>query len=168
MEYRLLWGFYFQSQLIIFSTESSQVNYASERCYGGCPSGRETLTKIYIYDVSDREEPELEHEISVTGNYISSRMIKDYVYVITNQHVYGNDIVLPVVIEDEVTEVIEPPEIAYSDIKDNSFQYTIILGIDIDNGETTQETMLNGYSSNIYVSQDNIRSEEHTSELQSH
>ncbi|GBE20578.1 beta propeller domain protein [archaeon BMS3Abin17] len=143
-------------KLIIFSTESSQVNYASERCYGGCPSGRETLTKIYIYDVSDREEPELEHEISVTGNYISSRMIKDYVYVITNQHVYGNDIVLPVVIEDEVTEVIEPPEIAYSDIKDNSFQYTIILGIDIDNGETTQETMLNGYSSNIYVSQDNI------------
>ncbi len=151
-------------KLIVFS--SGQVQTGEERCYDDYYDGKgvvercypitEPVTSVYIYDVSDREEPELEDKISVSGNYINSRMIKDYVYVISNKYI--NDYVgLPIVYENGDEKQIQPTEIAYDpDIKDQSFQYVIISAINVKTGESNQETVLSGYTSQIYVSQENI------------
>ena len=43
-----------------------------------------TKTSVRVYDVTDREHPVLEREVSVDGYYVSSRMIGDYVYLIAS------------------------------------------------------------------------------------
>jgi len=146
-------------KLIIFSDVSRHlIYYEDERCLStiNCNINQnEQLTNIDVYDISDRENPELEHEYRMSGDYFSSRMIGDYVYVIANQYVYDN-IVYPVIYEDGYEKVIEAEDISYSDIRDYNFRFTNILGIDIDNGKINSETTLTGYTSNIYVSQENI------------
>ena len=49
--------------------------------YESC-SYNEAKTCISIYNISDRANPSLRSEIAVDGQYFSSRMIGDYVYVI--------------------------------------------------------------------------------------
>ncbi len=146
-------------KLIVFSNEYSYVPYLEMECaMVGCvipPQYQESRTNVYIYDIKDKSNPELENEISVTGNYFSSRMIGDYVYVIANQYV-GEDVVLPSVVRDGEVEVIEPKDIYYTDIKDYGFQYTIVLAVDINNGDTNEKAVLTGRTQNIYVSQNNI------------
>ncbi len=145
-------------KLVTFSTDYVLHTFDTSRCGNlqkCAPNYNEPLTKINIYDISDRELPKLEKEISVSGSYLDSRMIGDYVYVIANQYIY-DDIVYPALYEDGVEKVIQAEDISYSDIKDYSYQFTTILGIDIDDGEISSETTLTGATSNIYVSQDNI------------
>jgi len=147
-----------EDKLIIFSRVYDKAIYNEKaRCMAiGCViPQQESKTNIYVYDISDRETPELEETISVSGNYHDSRMIGDYVYVINNQYIYEEG-VLPVVSRNNNVDVIEADEIYYSDIKDTSFQYTIILAININTGETSEKTLLTGRAQNIFVSQDNI------------
>lgn len=146
-------------RLIIFSQEYGPVLYDEEvRCMAiGCViPQKEQVTNVHIYDIGDREEPELEDKISASGNYLNSRMIGDYVYLINNQYIYGEEPVYPVIMRQGKTDVIEADEIYYAPIKDTSFQYTIILSIDIDTGEVSEKTLLTGRTQTIFVSQDNI------------
>ena len=146
-------------KLVIFTREYSEIAYPDVRCIGVvdfCPQYQESRTSIYIYDVSDKENPELKNKVSVSGNYLNSRMIGDYVYVIANQYIY-DDIILPMVLENTEVNVVKPEEISYyPGIRDYNFQFTIILGINIENGEATQEVLLTGNSYNIFVSENNI------------
>ena len=147
-------------KLIVFSNDYSYV-YGLEENYPDClgcvlpPSYQEQKSLIYIYDISDKEYPELEDEISMTGSYFDSRMIGNYVYVISNQYV-GSDIVLPAITKNGETEFIEPTEIQYQDVEDYSFQYTLILAIDIRDASTSEEVILTGSTQNMYVSEKNI------------
>ncbi|MHA1955108.1 MAG: beta-propeller domain-containing protein [Candidatus Heimdallarchaeaceae archaeon] len=147
------------NKLIAFSNDYSVVPYAEAKCaHLGCiipPYYEESRTTVYIYDIRDKSDPELENEISVTGNYFSSRMIGDKVYVIANQYVW-DDIVLPSVVEDGELDIIEPTDVYYTDIRDYGYQFTIVLAVDVDNGNTNEKAILTGRTHNIYVSQDNI------------
>jgi inhibitor of cysteine peptidase len=147
-----------EDKLIVFANEYSYVPYARVACYGCVMPPyeyKEPRTFVHVYDIKDREEPELDSEFSVTGNYYSSRMIGDYVYVITNQYIQ-EDVVLPSVYEDGDVRVIEPTDIYYTDIKDYGFQYTIVLALDVDTGETSEKAVITGRTQNMYVSQKNI------------
>jgi inhibitor of cysteine peptidase len=146
------------NQLIVFANEYTYVPYARVACYGCIMppiSYKEPRTFVNVYDIKDRSDPELENEFSVTGNYFSSRMIGDYVYVVTNQYIY-EDVVLPSIEEGEDVRVIEPTDIYYTNIKDYGFQYTIILALDVNTGETSEKAIITGSSQNMYVSQKNI------------
>ncbi len=147
-----------EDKLIVFATEYTYVPYSRIACYGCIMPPieyREPRTFVHVYDIKDRTDPELDSEFSVTGNYFSSRMIGDYVYVITNQYIQ-KDVVLPSIEEGEEVRVIEPTDIYYSDIKDYNFQYTIILALNVDTGETSEKAVITGSSQNMYVSQKNI------------
>jgi len=130
------------NKLVVFTTDYSPILYGSVRCMSveGCFAPQEQKTSVYIYDISDKQNP---------------RMIGDYVYVIANQYVYQN-IILPMILENKEINVVKPEEISYSPIRDNDFQFTIILGINVNNGNTTEEVMLTGSSHNIFVSENNI------------
>ncbi len=117
-------------------------------------------TRVEVYDVSDRSNPALTRNFTVSGNYFSSRMIDEYAYVIVSQPAYllYDTLVLPKIYSgNEMTEV-GPSEISYSNITDNYYSFTTVAAINLqdDEQEPTHETFLLGATSNMYVSINNI------------
>jgi len=117
-------------------------------------------TSIKVYDISDRENPVLTRDFAVDGNYFSSRMIGDYVYVVATQYAFfvETDVFLPRVHSDNETEVIPANDIYYYNFSDTSYSFTTIVALNIQNDaqEPTHETILLGGTSTIYISQNNI------------
>jgi len=117
-------------------------------------------TAIKVYDVSDRQNPLLAREVSVEGDYVSSRMIGDYVYVVINEPAYGEEgeVRLPVVRVGEDEQETPATEIYYYDTYDYFYQYTTIIAVDTQNDDQqpTAETTLLGASGTLYVSVSNI------------
>ena len=117
-------------------------------------------TSIKVYDISDRANPVLTRSFSVDGDYVSSRMIGDYVYVISTQYTVfiETDVFLPRVHSDNETEAILPDDIYYYNMSDSSYSFTSIIALNIQNDAQapTHETILMGAGSTIYVSQSNI------------
>jgi inhibitor of cysteine peptidase len=115
---------------------------------------------IRVYDVSDRENPRLQRELSTDGQYVSSRMIGDYAYVVTNEPVYEEEgeVNLPKIHSGGNETEIPATDIYYSDVSDYYYMYTTIMAINTQNDdqEPTYETILLGASSNLYVSLNNI------------
>jgi inhibitor of cysteine peptidase len=122
---------------------------------------RPPSTSIKVYDVSDRANPRLQRELSSDGQYVSSRMIGDYAYVVVNEPVYEQqegEVNLPKISVGEKEQEIPATEIYYTDVSDYYYMYTTIVAINTQNDdqEPTYETILLGASSNLYVSQNNI------------
>jgi inhibitor of cysteine peptidase len=117
-------------------------------------------TYIKVYDISDRANPRLQRELSADGQYVSSRMIGDYAYVVINEPVYEQDDApnLPKVYSGGNETEIPATDIYYSNVSDYYYMYTTIIAVNTQNDdqEPTYETILLGASSNLYVSQDNI------------
>jgi len=117
-------------------------------------------TSIKVYDISDRENPRLQRELSADGDYVSSRMIGDYVYVVINEPVYEQDgeLNLPKIYRGDEESEIPATDIYYCDVYDYYYMYTTIMAINTQNDdqEPTYETILLGASSNLYVSLNNI------------
>jgi len=117
-------------------------------------------THIKVYDVSDRENPRLQRDISADGQYVSSRMIGDYAYMVINEPVYEQDdeLNLPRIYSGGNETEIPATDIYYCDVSDYYYTYTTIIAINTqdDNQEPTYETILLGASSNLYVSLNNI------------
>jgi len=115
---------------------------------------------IKVYDVSDKENPRLQRELSADGQYVSSRMIGDYAYVVINEPVYeqDNELNLPRIYFGGNETEISATDIYYCDVSDYYYMYTTIMAINTqdDNQEPTYETILLGASSNLYVSLNNI------------
>jgi len=117
-------------------------------------------TSIKVYDISDREKPRLQRDISADGQYISSRMIGDYAYVVINEPVYEQDdeLNLPRIYSGGNETEIPATDIYYCNVYDYYYMYTTIMAINTQNDdqEPTYETILLGASSNLYVSLNNI------------
>jgi uncharacterized secreted protein with C-terminal beta-propeller domain len=117
-------------------------------------------TFIKVYDISDRENPRLQRELSADGQYVSSRMIGDYAYVVINEPVYEQDdeLNLPRIYSGGNETEIPATDIYYCDVYDYYYMYTTIIAINTQNDdqEPTYETILLGASSNLYVSLNNI------------
>ena len=57
-------------------------------------------TGVVTYDISDRKDPKLISQFKQTGNIISSRMVGDYVYLVTSDYVYKGGRTVPKVLTD--------------------------------------------------------------------
>ncbi len=117
-------------------------------------------TSIKVYDISDKEDPRLQRELSTDGDYVSSRMIGDYDYVVINEPVYEQDgeLNLPKIYRGDEESEIPATDIYYCEVYDYYYMYTTIMAINTQNDdqEPTRETILLGASSNLYVSLNNI------------
>lgn len=123
-------------------------------------SRSEIKTFIDVYDISDRENPEVKREISFDGRYFSSRMIGDYVYVVVKKaaQLVKDEVVLPEMQSEGVTKVMCASEIYYSDIPHCGYVFTTIVAVNVceDEQEPSCETILSGYTTNVYVSLENV------------
>jgi inhibitor of cysteine peptidase len=150
-------------RLVVFEEEMPYYLY-----YDDLPVVRESdimpyispTISIKVYDVSDRENPRLQRELSADGQYVSSRMIGDYAYVVINEPVYEEEgeLNLPEIHSGGNDTEIPATDIYYCDVYDYFYMYTTIMAINTQNDdqEPTYETILLGASSNLYVSLNNI------------
>ncbi len=114
------------------------------------------ITEIQVYDLSDPGEPRLRYSINVTGNYVTSRYLKGYVYVVVNAPAYRVEDKLGV---PEVNgEPIPPEEIRR--LGEGGFEgfmmYTIVLAFNVVSGEYSYDAYLMNPASYIYVSRENL------------
>lgn len=147
-------------KLVVFTQKYEYVD-TGLRCgdvYWGvrCGGYSKESTLAYVYDISDRNNPELTKTISISGNYVNARMIGGYVYMISNKYIYQNDFVLPYYEVDGVKKEIAPGEIYYFGQRDQNFVYNTIAAIDVESGDFETETYLMGASTNVFASEDNI------------
>jgi uncharacterized secreted protein with C-terminal beta-propeller domain len=127
--------------------------------WGGIPT-----TVVTLYDISDKENPEIITDVEVDGNYFDARMIGDIVYVIVTEYssyIYrvmeGKETVnLPVITVDDVTEEIPVDQIYYADIPDSVDIMTHVVSVNIDDATITESSFLTGGSHTLYVSKNNI------------
>ncbi|MGB5926154.1 MAG: beta-propeller domain-containing protein, partial [Dehalococcoidia bacterium] len=152
-----------EDRLVVFEEETPYYPYHDVRWEGVDKMYvpyRSPKTYIKVYDVSDRANPQLEREISANGQYISSRMIGDYAYVVTNEPVYEEEgeVNLPKIHCGGNETEIPAEDIYYSDVSDYYYMYTTIIAINTQNDdqEPAYETILLGASSTLYVSTNNI------------
>ncbi len=127
--------------------------------------GGKAASSIFVYDVSDRSNPVIKRNLTLEGNYYDSRMIGDYIYVISKKYVYSwTEPGIPRIATSAVGEVIaEKPvcncvDVYYFDVPDYSYQFTTITSLNVkDDGVAEQsKVFLMGYSQNLFVSQNNI------------
>ena len=151
-----------EDRLVLFEQETPYYLYyddvpAVEESYA--PYISPTLS-TRVYDVSDRENPQLQREVSSDGQYLSSRMIGDYTYVVVNEPVYEEEgePILPEIRVGGNEAEIPATDIYYSNVSDYYYMYTTIIALNTQNDEQepTYETILLGASSNLYVSLNNI------------
>ena len=150
------------NRLVVFEQETPSYVY-----YDDMPVVKESYAPyvspkmfIKVYDVSNRQAPQLQREVSANGQYVSSRMIGDYVYVVTNEPEYEEEgeVNLPKVSCGGNETEIPATDIYYSDVADYYYMYTTIIAVNTQNDgqEPTYETILLGASSALYVSLNNI------------
>ena len=117
-------------------------------------------TITLVYNIDNRSNPELVYNISISGDYITSRMIDNYLYVLT---------VMPAKIYDyrENKYNILVPEINDEKISVDKIYYianntpvnptyTTILALDVDSGKYNGQAIIQDYTSHIYMSKNNL------------
>lgn len=142
--------------LVIFSNLQEEYFMTPRSSIVPVPYWREA-THAYVYSVRDRSRPELLRDVNVSGSYYDSRMIGDYVYLITSEYVswFTGDPVLPYI--DDGVGSGGSTDIYYFDIPQRSFMYYTLAALDMKGRkEVRAETFLLGYSTTLYASKENI------------
>jgi uncharacterized secreted protein with C-terminal beta-propeller domain len=148
------------NRLVILSNYDPYTVYWSELAFS--PYVYREEMSIKVYDLTDKANPVLSRTVNINGSMTGSRMIGDYVYTVVNQAVYqttenGTEVWLPTIAGD-YTITIQPNEVHYIDAPDTSYRVTTVLAVNVmnDTQEPTYEPFLTGYSTEMYVSLDNM------------
>ncbi len=119
--------------------------------------------RVVMYNISDINNIEIEREVEIEGNLITSRMINDYVYIVSNEYIYDE------MLEDENSlkpsykdtaigedvRCIEYTDIQYfPDTQANSYMIVSSFNIN-DNKPVNIQTYL-GNGDNVYASTENL------------
>lgn len=127
-----------------------------------------TFTLVKVYDISDPTKPILYNDLKIEGNYSNSRLIGDYIYLLTNDYRtnnYDDETIMPRVIMDN--QVVPQkcdntkcfnPDIYYFDIPYASYNLTTVYAINIKDKEKniSGQSYLLSRAQDIYVSQNNL------------
>ncbi len=112
-------------------------------------------TTIYIFDISNREEPKLKNKVTIDGVYTAARLIDNYVYMITQATLFNETEIPRITYKGIFTVNIK--KIHYVEIADYMYNLVIVSSLNLDNGEFNYESfLLPVCTSTIYVSRDNI------------
>lgn len=117
------------------------------------------LTRV---DVSDPTKPAVKNQVSIDGEYNSSRMIDGKLILISEYSLaqskidYANpETFVPKITEGEVTKCIEFSNIIYPE-KLNNLRYSVVALVDEKTLDVLDANALLCYNSSVYVSQDNL------------
>lgn len=115
-------------------------------------------TAVVSYDIKDRSKPTLISEFRQSGDdIVSSRMVGDFVYLVTNTYVYKEDNRLPMCTVDGEYRSIPVQDI--SCVPDPSYaSYVILSAVDISSGKSgrSKTKAVFGASDDIYCNNHNL------------
>jgi inhibitor of cysteine peptidase len=135
------------------------------------PSWTTSTNFVYVYDVSDKSNPVLSRNLTMSGSYVDSRMIGNYVYDLISENAYllNGTVLLPTVFSGQGASTVAPTNIYYVNTSDSAYMYTTIAALNIENAQeqAVSTTILMGNAGSIYVSQSNIYLTDEVSTYQS-
>lgn len=111
-------------------------------------------TGVAVYDISDRSNPSLVSEFKQSGSVVSSRMGGDYVYLVTNDWIYGSRYIPQITIDGKYGDM--PLEDICCVPNPDSTTYTIVSSIDVTSGKSMKSK-----SSAVFGSTDTIYCNDH-------
>ena len=115
------------------------------------------MTFLNIYDVSDKEDPELMKEFAFEGNYFQSRMKDGYAYLVVNSYPQIRIDPLPIILEDGIKRTVAIDDVRYFPIPYDTTSFSTIHAIDLSGAALTDSKSLLVESANtMYMSTDNI------------
>ncbi len=156
---------------------ASKYQYYPVGIYSGGPSGAypansiampimpyfqaNVYTFINVYDISNKADPVLTRNFTVSGSYFNSRMIGNYVYAVVSQpaEIYNNTVPMPLVFSGNTETAIAPTSVYYADmVQPSYYTFTSFFGVNIldDIVQPTNMTVMMGGASTMYVSQNNM------------
>ncbi len=146
-----------EDRVVVFARASietiaiSQYDYVPRTTY-------KSVLKVILFDVSDREDPQVVNEYIIDGNFYQARMIGDHVYFIAKDYVYYyyDQVNAPKIVDSDAN--IVRPEIYYFDNPESDYIFHTVASLNIQEDEDNIEakTFMMGYSNSLYVSEDNI------------
>ncbi len=118
---------------------------------------------IEVYDITDRAAPKKIAESCQDGWYNSSRMVGDYIYLISNCHINIHNIdkddpttFVPTTETNGVCEPVPADSIYRYEGENYTNQYTVISAFNYKDGVLSDTSSLLGGTDSIYCSQNNI------------
>lgn len=119
---------------------------------------RNGMTYIDLYDVSDRENPELEKTYRFEGRFFNSRMIGDEMYILTSLYPeYRITNPLPILFEGDHLVSVQPRDIHYFDIHYQNPSFVGIHAINIQSNDRDSSKMIAVEGQpDMYMSEDNV------------
>lgn len=138
------------NKLILFVEANEPAIYFPQYDVVPQPSYRQK-TYVYIYDVTDRKNPQIQEQFEVTGSYFQSRMIENIVYVVTQEPVQNQYFINEPVVESDVK--IVRPDIYYFDNPDQNYQFNTISSFNVETDTLLDsESYMLGYANTLMVS----------------
>ena len=116
-------------------------------------------TRLLVYDVSVPARPVMDRNVTVSGRYLGSRMIGDYVYLIASQWAYDwrGNLSLPTIWLDGVRRDLSYSEIDYLNDSKGASEVTVVLSVKVPGSEPPRYAAFVAHSaSELYVSQRNV------------
>ncbi len=145
-----------EDKVIVFSNAYERKAYIAEFDYMPRERGI-SVSHAYVYDVSDKDDPELINDFSIEGNYYDARMIGDYVYFISQQNIYYDPIFFDTPVLMDGSSVKIKPEVYYFPNPETNYNFNTITSFNIDDSsDVNSKTFMMGHSNTLYVSEDNI------------
>lgn len=149
---------------ILYKTAIEEDEVTGEEITEGEISWEVSSSVIKIYDISNKATPVLVKNIEIDGAYFDSRMIGNYVYVVSSEYSYYiyryyNDnytLNVPEISIDGETSKISCNQIYYIDSPEIVDTMTHVISINLDDLSLVEKSFLIGVSENMYMSENNI------------
>ena len=118
-------------------------------------------TSAVIYDISNPAKPLQVVSLGQSGNYVSSRMIGDYVYLVTSQYIYSPVKGTPITYIPSTTDGVESKLLQPTDLyiggNPQNAAYTVIGSINLKSGANfTSAKAVFGGTSELYANADHM------------
>ena len=118
-------------------------------------------TRVLLYDIADRTAPKRIATLGQSGSYVSSRMVGDYVYLVTAQNVWYMDrnvpeTYLPVLFSGETSKTMAAADIS-TFYRPNQPAYTVIGAINLRDGtDYASSQAMFGATADIYCNKEHL------------
>jgi inhibitor of cysteine peptidase len=146
------------SQYVVYYYSGGGQNIIEPYGYGYYSDDVKTF--INVYDISNKANPVLARNFTMSGSYFNSRMIGNYVYAVVSEPAYlvNETVILPRIYFGDNATDIAASGIYYADVVDNYFGFTTFVGLNIadEAQEPANMTIMTGGASSMYVSLSDI------------
>lgn len=118
-------------------------------------------TIVDLYDISDTSDVKLKETFTQSGYYMTSRMVADKLYLVTNHGIYFDirqnkpETYVPSVYAGDEAALVSPEDIRIGSQNQNA-NYTVVSGLDVNEPKLISTKALIGYGNIFYATSKNL------------